>query len=175
MSSLYCSTPLPDYAEDICANEPGRIIAVAIMRSDHTVTDPTSASLWNSNITAGRVVILKNVRGDKPKSTDVQGDGFGRQQTRSISRDFVANYKHPSVIGNEDFYNVLNYDNGHSFWFYTQGQKIWDSGDAIANFDSDFTIEEGLNTFIMWDVTVTWSTEDIPVASDASAISSIFE
>ena len=77
MSILYCNTPLPTYVEDLCANEPGRIIAIALMGSDHTVTDPTDQSQWTSNIADGKVVIIKGVRGDRPKSTPVTSEGWG--------------------------------------------------------------------------------------------------
>jgi hypothetical protein len=171
--ALYCDTPFPEFAEDICANEEGRIIGVAFMRSDHTVTDPTSLTQWQNAIAAGEVVVIKNVRGAKPKSTPVQIDGYGRQKTKNVGREFTATYSHPDVIGNEGFYNVANYDGSHSFWYYTQGNKIWSTGDAIANIDADTVVEEGLDTAIAWDVAISWADQDIPEAYDAPA--GIFE
>lgn len=176
MGSLYCADPIPAFQEDICANEEGRIIAVAIVRSDaNVITDQTTLGTWQADIAAGRVIIIKNVRGTKPKSSAVDVDGFGRTQTISVSRDFTAQYFHPDVVGNEDFYNVLNYDRAHHFWYYTQGQLIWDSGDAFANFNGDHIVEEGLNTFIMFDVEVSWSGKDIPISFNASGLTTIFE
>lgn len=174
--AIYCSTPLEDPLNDLCANEPGRIIAIAAVRTDATVkTSQTSLSAWNADIAAGRVKIIKNVRGSKDKSAPVTVDGFGRSQTRTVSRDFTLNYFHPDVIGNEDFYNGINYNEDHHVWFYTQGEKIWDPGDPTGDWDGDFTIEAGLNSSIMWDVTVTWSGKYVPVAYDASTITAIFE
>jgi len=173
MGSLYCATPLPTFVEDICANEAGRILAAVLMRSDHFITDPTVKGQWDANILEGKVVIIKNVRGERPKSTDVTEDGFGRQQTQSISRDFTAQYFHPDVIGNEDFYEVLNQDRAHSFWYYTQDNRIWDTGNAIANFDADAPVPIGLNSQIMWDVAVSWSGTKIPKGFAAPA--GIFE
>jgi len=171
--SLYCSTPLPAFSQDICANEPGRVIAVALMRSDHAVTDPTSFAQWNTARSNSTAVIIQNVRGEKPKSSPVNVDGFGKQQSRSVSRDFTAQYFHPDVVGNEDFYNILNFDNAHSFWYYTQGGLIWTTGTAIADFNADHIVEAGLNTSIIFDVEVAWSSNDIPIAYTAPA--GIFE
>jgi len=171
--SLYCDTPLPAYAEDICANEEGRIIAVAYLRSDATITDYTSAAEWNADIAAGRTVIIKNVRGEKPKSSANSIDGFGRQKSRTVGRDFTTSYQHPDVVGNEDFYNVLNYDSSHRFAFYTQGGKVWVVEDAIADVDADFNVPMGLNDIIVFEVAVSWSTQPMPIAYNAPA--SVFE
>ena len=82
--SLYCDTPLPVFAEDICANEEGRIIASVLLRSDHAITDPTSKAQWDAGLANGTVVIIKNVKGSKPKGSPVQVDGYGRQKTRTV-------------------------------------------------------------------------------------------
>ena len=177
--SLYCDIPLPAFAPDICANEEGRIIAIAAVRSDSALALDTTtsgnvenASFWTSAIANSQAVVIQNVRGSKPKSSDVTVDGFGRQQTRSVSRDFTAEVMGPDIVGNEDFFNVLNYDNSHSFWFYTQGGKIWRPAGIgevcpTANWNADSVVEEGLNSFIMYSLEVAWSGTDIPVAFTA--------
>jgi len=174
--SLYCTTPLPDFDEDLCANEPSRIIAVALVRDDaNVITDQSTLGTWNADIAAGRVQIIKNVRGSKPKSSNVTADGFGRTQTISVSRNFTAQYFHPDVINNEDFYETLNKDRGHHFWYYTPGEWIWDTGTAIANFDADHVVEETLEGIIHWDVSVSWSGTEIATAYSAATLTSLFE
>ena len=174
--SLYCDIPLPAFVEDICANEEGRIIAVAYLRSDHAVTDPTNSGQWNTGIGDGTVVVIKNVRGDKPKSSPVQIDGFGRQKNRTVGYERSLNYQHPDVIDNENFYNILNFDSSHQIAYFTQGGKIWmpPSTEApIANVDADTVVEGGLDTSIIFDVAVTWSAQDMHTAYTAPA--DIFE
>lgn len=173
--SLYCDTPLGDYTEDICQNNEGRIIAVALLRVDHGITDLTSLAQWNAAILAGSVEIIRNVSGEMPKSAPITGDGFGRQQTRNISRDHTSSYQHPDVIGNENFYNNLNYNNSYSYYPYTASGHIWSTGDAIASFDAAPIIEKGLNSSIIFDVAVSWSDKDIPVAYDATTLATLFE
>lgn len=172
---LYCDIPLGAFTEDICQVNEGRVIAVALVRSDAVINDLTSLTDWNAAITAGTVTIIRNVAGEKPKSSPVTADGFGRQQTTNISRDFTATYQHPDVVGNEDFYNNLNYNNSYSFYYYTSSKHVWSTGEAIASFDADTIVEKGLNSRIIFDVAVSWSDKDMPVAYDATALASIFE
>lgn len=171
MSTLYCDTPLPAYQEDICANEAGRIIAVAYLRTDAVVTDPTTSTEWNTGIGNGTIVIIKNVRGAKPKGTPTTIDGFGRTKTKTLSYDRTLTYAHPDVIDNVDFYDVLNYDGSHSIAFFTQSGHIWmpPSDSPKVNVDADYTIEEGLDTSIIWDVAAGWASQDMHIPYVAPA------
>ena len=176
MGNLYCDTPIPAYEQDICANEEGRILAVAYLRSDHAITDPTSGAEWTTGIADGTVVIIKNVRGSKPTASPVTGEGFGRQKTRTISYDRTLAYQHPDVVGNEDFYNVLNFDNSHQISYFTQGGKIWmpPTDEApVVNVDSSPLIEEGLDSSIVFDVACGWASQKMHTAYVAPA--DIFE
>lgn len=174
--SLYCDIPIPPFEEDICADEAGRILAVAYLRNDHAITDPTDSGQWNTGIGDGTVVIIKNVRGSKPTASPVTGDGFGRQKTRTISYDRTLAYQHPDVIGNEDFYNVLNFDNSHQIAYFTQGGKIWmppATEAPVVNVDADPLIEEALDSQIVFDVVCGWAAKDMHISSVAPA--NVFE
>ena len=76
---LYCDTPIPTFAQDVCANEEGRIIAIAYLRVDHAITDATVKAQWTAGIADGTVIVIQNVRGQKPVASPVTKDGFGRQ------------------------------------------------------------------------------------------------
>ncbi len=170
--SLYCDTPLPAFEQDICANEEGRILAVAYLRSDHAIINPSDSGEWNTGIGDGTVVIIKNVRGSKPTASPVTGDGFGRQKTRTISYDRTLVYQHPDVIGNEDFYNVMNFDNSHQIAYFTQGGKIWmppPTEAPVVNVDADPLIEEGLDSSIVFDVACGWASQEMHTAYVAPA------
>ncbi len=160
--SLYCDTPLPVFESDVCANEEGRIIAVAYLRADHPIIDPTVKAQWDTGIANGSIVVIQNVRGTKPVGSPVTADGFGRQKTKTISYDRTLSYQHPDVIDNEDFYNVLNFDNSHQISYYTAGKKIWmpPTDEApIVNVDADPIIEEALDSTIVFDVQVGWASQ----------------
>lgn len=177
-NTLYCGDPLLDYEQDVCAKEPGRVIGIAAIRTDALAiikASITDASVWQSQITNGKIKIIKNVSGEKPRSADVSIDGFGRQATKSINRDHTLNFSFADIVGNEDFWNVLNYDGGHHCFYYTAGQRVWDTGDNIANWDGDSVVEKALNTIITGDAIVTWSDQDIPVSSEGITLVDIFE
>ena len=151
--ATYCSTALPAYTEDICANLEGRIISVAYIRSDSNLdsTNYTDVDTWNTEITAGRVVVIKNVKGSKPKSTANEIEGFGRESSRTVGREFTANYMHPDVEGNEDFYNVLNYDSAHRFAYWVGGKRLFVVEEEYASIDADHVTEEANDSIAFWD------------------------
>lgn len=170
--ALYCDTPLPAYQEDICAVEPSRIIAVAFIRSDNTFTDFTSASQWSTNQTAGTAVVIRNVRGNKDKSSVVEIDGFGKQQTRTVGYDRQITYEHADVVDNVDFYDVLNFDSAHSVAFYTQGGRLFVNNNLVS-VDADFIIPTELNNQIIFNVVVKWAEKEM--AQPFVGPASIFE
>ena len=174
--SIYCDTPIPLFEQDICANEEGRIIAIAYLRVDNEITDPTVKAQWDTAIAAGKAIIIQNVRGAKPVGSPVTADGFGRQKTKTVSYDRTLSYQHPDVIDNEDFYNVLNFDNSHLISYYTAGGKIWmppTDESPIVNVDADPIIEEALDSSIVFDVQTSWASQKMHTAYDAP--SGVFE
>lgn len=168
--ALYCNSNQPGIQQDLCAKEPGRITAVAYIRTDNaTLSGYTTANEWISGVANGTIHIIKNVRGEKPKSSNVTSDGFGLQKTFNVGRDFTATYEHPDVVNNEDFYNALNYNNSFRFAYYTQGGKVWVGGSEVCNIDADYVISTALDSIIIWNVVVTWTAQSTPVAYTAPA------
>ena len=168
--SLYCDTPIPAFEQDVCANEEGRIIAIAYLRVDHQITDATVKAQWTAAIADGTAIIIQNVRGQKPVGSPVTKDGFGRQKTKTVSYDRTLSYQHPDVIGNEDFYDVLNFDNSHQIAYYTAGKKVWMppvDEEPVVNVDADPIIEEALDSDIVFDVQVGWAAQKMNTAFDA--------
>lgn len=173
--AIYCDDVVPAYQQDCCANEEGRIIAIAYIRSDSIMSPAnyTSAGTWTSEIAAGLVEVIKCVRGDKPKSTETSIDGYGRQATRTVSRQFTVNYRHADVIDNIDFYNVLNFSTSYRIAYYAQDGRIFVVENDIVNVDADYVIPEGLDSLIDWEVLATWTGSQLQISYDAPA--SIFE
>jgi len=175
--SLYCGVN-PEYVFDPCAvenAEPGRIIAVAAVRSDSAVrNDQTTLATWEAAVIAGTVIVIPNVSGEKPKSEDVKVDGVGLSQSISVGRNFTAAYMHYDVVGNENFYNNINYSKDFSFWYFTSGDTLWDTGEYIADWDGDFVITNVLASVIQWDVAIAWSGRLVATAYNAAGLVSIF-
>ena len=168
--ALYCNITQPGIQQDYCAKELGRITAIAFIRTDNaTLSGYTTANEWLNGIANGTIHVIKNVRGEKPKSSAVKIDGFGLQKEFSVSRDFTLTYEHPDVVNNEDFYNAINYNNSFRVAYYTQGGKIWVGGSEVANVDADAVIQQGLDTIIVNNVAVTWSAQSAHIAYTAPA------
>jgi hypothetical protein len=173
---LYCNEPIPAFEQDICANEEGRIIAIAYLREDHAIANPAAKADWDAAIANGTAIVIQNVRGSKPVGSPVTADGFGRQKTKTTSYDRSLAYQHPDVIGNEDFYNTLNFDNSHLVAYYTAGRKIWmppTTEAPIADINADPAIEDPIDSTIVFDVQVGWAAKNMHTAYDAP--SGIFE
>lgn len=172
--AIYCNDPVPGYVADICANDPTRIIAVAYIREDNaTLNGYTSANEWINGVANGTIHVITNVRGEKPKGSPITKDGFGKQKTYNTGRDFSITYEHPDVVGNEDFYNAMNYQNSWRIAFYTSGGKLFVSENVAVNIDADYVIAPTLDDVIIWNVAVTWSAQAMPVAYNGPA--SVFE
>lgn len=168
--ALYCNLNQPGIQQDFCAKEPGRVTAVAFIRTDNaTLSGYTTAAEWIAGIANGTIHVIKNVRGEKPKSSVVTADGFGLQKTYSVGRDHTLTYEHPDVINNEDFYNALNYNNSFRLAYYTQGGRIWVGGNETCNVDADYVIQSALDSIIIFNVTVTWTAQSMHVAYNAPA------
>jgi len=166
--ALYCNSNQPGIQQDFCAKEPGRITAVAYIRTDNnTLSGYTTANEWLNGIANGTIHVIKNVRGEKPKSSVITADGFGLQKTYSVGRDFTATYEHPDVINNEDFYNAINYNNSFRFAYYTQGSRVWVGGSEVCNVDADYVITNALDSIITFNVSVKWSAQSMHVAYNA--------
>ncbi len=166
--SLYCDD-LDEFVIDACTTEPGRITAVAYIRCDFEFTDPTDPTEWQAGIDAGQIKIIKDVRGAKPKGTQTTMDGFGLQRTNTVGDERTATYQHENVEGNEAFYNVLNFDSAHKFAYVPAGNKLWLGDTAIANVDADHVVDEALDSIIVWDVAVDWSSNAVHTAYDLPA------
>lgn len=167
---MYCDDPVPAFSPDFCAKEQARIVAVAFIRSDNTTLSTyTAAAEWTDGVADGTIIIIKNVRGSKPKSSAIKQPGFGLQKEFSTGRDFSLTFAQPDVVGNEDFWNAMNYNNSYSVAYYTAGGKVWITGDAVVNVDSDHEVVEDLTGIITQGTLLTWSTQDIPVAYTAPA------
>jgi len=169
----YCDDPLPAYTENLCAIYESRVIAVAFIRNDATITDYTDAAQWTAAIAAGQAVVIRNIRGSKAKGTAVKSPGFGRTKEKITGRDYVLNFFDPAVCENIDFYNALNKDKAHRVAYYTQATKLFveESNTCLVDADTDITEELSDQTTI--NAEVTWSNIDLQQCYDGPA--SIFE
>lgn len=161
MANFYCSDPVPPYVPDACANEPGRVVAIAYIRTDFEFTNPEDETEWNTGIAAGQIIVINNTRGEKPKASPTTIDGFGLQRTRTVGYERTLTYQHSDVRGNEDFYDALNFSQNYRLAYVTPGEDslgvLWLTYAAVANVDADNVTPPEIDSIVHWDVAVSWS------------------
>lgn len=169
--NLYCNDPVPAFVQDLCANEPSRVIAVAYIRADNTtLSGYTTAAEWINGIANGTITIIKNVRGEKPKSSPVTKPGFGRQKTFTVGYERSLTYEHPDVVGNEGYYDAMNFNNSYRIAYFTQGGLIWvPQSTDVVNVDADHVVSQDSDDIIIWNVAVKWSAQKMHKAYTAPA------
>lgn len=113
MSCNICETDLPDHEQIACTTDllNGGINGYAILKCGHTIEDYTDATQWQTNITNGKVKIVKYVDGQVPKASAVTSpnpNGCGvKTIVSSFDRTFTATDFNVSP-DNNDFYDAAN-------------------------------------------------------------------
>lgn len=108
----YNCTELPEHELVACGQYPkGGTSAIGILECDHTIADFGDGTDLQAAIDTGKLTIIKNIKGELPDPSPVEGenvsgcgpenilDGFDRTATWS---DFNV------TAANVDFYNALN-------------------------------------------------------------------
>jgi len=103
---------LPNHELVPCGVYPkGGISAIGILETDHTITDFTNAAQYTAAIANNSLNVIKNIRGNVPDPSPVEGDnpvGCG-PDTILNGFNWTANWMDANVTsGNIDFYNQLN-------------------------------------------------------------------
>jgi len=124
----YNCTALGDHERVSCGNyKVGGSSAIAIVEADHTVTDWTSASEWNSNITNNKIHLVEGIKAMLPEPSPVEGEaavGAG-PETVLDSFNYEITYKDFNVTSsNIDFYNALNERRFYVVVFHDEDSEI---------------------------------------------------
>jgi hypothetical protein len=151
---------------DPCVRERGRVGGVAFKKACYTFADITDPNEWDTAIASGDVLLLLNVRGDKPKASTTAIPGYGRQKDINIVKDFTLNYKQAEVTddANADFYNDLFFSNDLEIIYVTE-TKLW-LNSGVVRIDVDTVVQEAIETIVEWDVTVTWQSQEVGIPYD---------
>jgi len=136
MSCNYNCATLPTHQQVECnqyAN--GGISMLAWLDCDHTITDLSNATQWNTNISAHNAFILKDIKGEVPDPSPVMVDnpvGCGAQQIM-IGQDNTINWTDSNVMGaNDDFYAKVNTRQGYLVVFMCEEDEIRVSSELVT-------------------------------------------
>jgi hypothetical protein len=175
----YCEIDLPEHEKVNCGEEPkGGISAFAVIDNDHTITDFTSASQWNSNISSGKVKIISGIKGELPDPSPVEGDSMSacgpETELDSFDRTFTWMSKHVNA-SNIDLVDALNKKEAF-LAMYVCGSEVLRVVDNVeATFVAFTNTPNHSKQKVSIKGTAKWTSRAEPSWVDASALTSIFE
>jgi len=167
-----CRPNIPDFTFPECDFESGRVVAVGFIHdSIHAaiLAAPTTAGNWTDGSYTADLHVFDEVRGSLAASpTDVPG--LGNQDTRVISQEWTLTFMVEGVRNNHTFWNELVKSHQYKISFVV-GQNY----DLLFINNTDISttafpvIEEGLDSQVLWSVTVKWRDINIPQTSGVPA------
>jgi hypothetical protein len=164
---------VPDFITGDCVYESGRVVALAFVHKDvypAIYADPTNAALWVDSSYASDVIIFKNVRGSFDGGSPVEISGFGNQSTKTINADRTLNVMVQGVKGNEDVWNELVKEQGYRVAFVVGANyDLMFLNNVDTSIFAIAAVEEGLDTEIMWNVTIKWKDVNSPKSANVPA------
>lgn len=156
-----CANEIPDHVCDPCeTREKGRVSSVAFIDNGFEFENIEDPNEWIAGIESGEITIIPAVVGSFDGGTEVEGPGYGRQSTILISYDFSANFRDPNYKSNCEYYNALKRSRTQHFAFVTETQLHY--VDTPVSVIPKNPVTEELNSDVVYDVTVKWSSPDLP-------------
>lgn len=124
----YNCASLPEHEQIECGeNLHGGISAIGILECDHTITDFTSASEWNTNITSGKANIARQIRGEKPEPSPVEVENPNACGFDTVLDTFDRTYEFTDdnvSAANQAYYDALNGRTTNLAVYYCQDNDI---------------------------------------------------
>jgi hypothetical protein len=173
MAELICdSSELPDHVQADCGSEASGIIAVAFIEPEVDLEGSPDAiatpEFWEALTGASpkQAHIIKNTRGEKPRSESVKGEGFGAVKEIVIGRNHTSTFEFEGIKDNRDLVNRLNYRRNLRYVMVTNGGLLYYS-DAKVSIDGDIENGRDIDGIAFYGVNVTWSKNAIVKVYDA--------
>lgn len=173
MAELICdSGEIPDHVLAECGSEASGIIAVAFLEpevntdgSPELLSDP---EFWTSLIESSPKMahVIKNTRGEKPRSESVKSEGFGRIKEIVVNRNHTSTFEFEGIKANRELVNKLNYRKDLRYVMVTAGGLLYYS-DAKVSIDGDIDNGRDIDGIAFYGVDVTWTKNAIVKVYDA--------
>lgn len=170
-----CLGDLGTYVSDLCGNDliPG-ISAFALIDQDHTFTDFTSVSEWNSNIAAGTAIIIRDGKGTyadaSPNLVENSRANGPEQVLRGLNHTFT--FLDPNVSGtNDTFWSTATGRNMYFCWYNFEEEQILVISDYTCHVVALPANDDAGTSNQRYMITVTWKTkpDGFPVRYTAPA------
>lgn len=160
-----CPEAIPDHYCNVCEKpEHARVRSVAYIAKDFAFVDPSSPTEWQDGIDNKKIIIIPQTNGSFDGGAEVESTGYGDQQTRLNGYNFQVVYNDPNYKNNADFYNAIKTSRNYKFAFRSESQIHM--VDVTIQAIPKNPIVEDLTAEVVWNVTVKWSDDDLPVPYD---------
>lgn len=160
-----CDAVVGDHYCNPCdAIEHGRIRSVAYIKTDFEFSDPTDPNEWIAGIQAKDIIIIPEVNGSFDGGSEVEGPGYGDQQTKLVGYNFQLTFNDPNYKNNADFYNAIKRSRNYRLAFRTETQTHITTN-AVSIVPKN-PVTEDLTSEVVWNVLNKWSEGDLPVPYD---------
>jgi hypothetical protein len=157
-----CSDPVPDHFCNECEpREHARVRSVAFVRKDFHFIDPSSPTEWQTGIDNKKIIVIPQTNGTFDGGSEVEGPGYGDQQSSLNGYNFQAVYNDPNYKFNADFYNSIKNSRNWKLAYRTETQTHL-TENTVSIIPKNPVVED-LTGEVVWNVTVKWSDDDLPV------------
>src|ERR1044072_3310361 len=148
-----CAEDIPDhYCNDCEVTEKARIRSVAFIANDFHFINPSSPTEWDAGIANKKIIIIPKTNGTFDGGAEVEGPGYGDQQTKLNGYKFQAVYNDPNYKNNADFYNALKNSRNYRFAYRTETQTHLT--EVTVQAIPKNPVVEDLTGEVVWNVTV---------------------
>jgi len=163
MADIFCESLDGDFTPLECGTETGRIIALGLVDPDNALTDPSDDSEWVSSTGSSPQtawVITEGVRGEMPRATDTEEDGFGLVSTEVSGADHSATLQVKGLADNVAWTNKVNKNKWYVALPYSAGQMFYIDVPCTVTFRP--AVQQDLKSSAFWEVTIKWSSINNP-------------
>lgn len=165
MADIFCDDVIGDFTELPCGVENGRITALGLVNTDNPLTDPSDDSEWTTGAGASPqtiFVINKGVRGEMPRASDTEDEGFGNEETQLTGASHSATLQIKGLKGgtaskgtNPTWTNTVNTNKWYVALAYSEGDMVYINVPCTVVFRPVIVSDiKGTN---MWEVTIKWT------------------
>lgn len=171
MADIYCDDVQGDFSELSCGTETGRIVALGLVLASTGMTDASDNSEWTTKTGASpqtAFIINNGVRGEMPRASDTEEEGFGLDETQLTGASGSATLQIKGLDGNVAWTNIVNKKKWHVALPYSAGQMLFVSVPCTVVFRP--VISQDLKSTAYWEVSIKWSSIDNPSIVDTPTL-----
>lgn len=143
--------------------EGSRIRSSALIRADYyaTAVDLSNPAWWVAGIQQKKIIIIPKTNGNYDGGAEVEGPGFGDQETTLLGYNHTAVFNDPNYQLNGDFWNTIKRSRNWVYVFKTE-TLIHPSVKTVSIVPKN-PVTDATTDRVYWNITIKWASEDSPV------------